>query len=523
MKPLIYIVEDPYYGDTRLGHLPECPQANVYNTAKPRGDLEVFFKDLKLDQNTGKTRRLPLVLSFLHVNNQEAKFAVPLAGATQWPDGATWLGYVALRVCLTGGRVALFSGGGEEGEELSGVTALLQSEGFSKGWHFDFFALDDIDKDHPDLSGIADPDVWRIDVLKKTRMSKSAFQALNALSALDILLQGYLAIWKPQSVFGKDHEAFKAQYHVLEGEQQRSAEEQTRYVAPLDDPRQRLFRPFDTESKPQEVEGDPEGPEHEGWYWFDECLLDVAETSWEELVGTGSALKDKTALAEVWRILRGTCLGKSDGKRVQDSSVYRDQRDFDDLFERTHNEYVSLFEQAQKKNGECAFESFRNNVNHNDIKNEFLYVIGESQYSDIEKRSCNIEAAWALARGETVKADNLEHKLKNVHMAREHWQEALPKVRDLFGSRLEESGFSLTEKGMKLKDELLGREDSVTGVVTRFVDDFDRIGKLPEAERKTWLERFWKAADRLHNALSEMAQRNDQGGPFGGHIVSMQK
>jgi len=343
---------------------------------------------------------------------------------------------------------------------------------------------------------------------------------LAPLAALDILLQGYLAIWEPEAVFGNKHQEFMREHQILATDDLRNAAEyKTQFLFDLNDPSQRLFRPgadspFDAA---EDIDDEPTGPSQRGWYWFDECLPDVAANSWGDLVSDCPELRDG-ALQRVWEILCGVCLGPERDDDLLTDLAAEDQSSLTELFAKAHQEYTALFEAAEKKSLDDDYEEFRNRLNHNLIKNEFLHVLGLSQLSDVEVRSRKIEAVWAHLRGEETDDPELQDKKNNMQSARKVWRTIEPLLQELFGPKLEECGLTLTPKGRQLKKELIDDVTGVVSTVSSFVDDFEKIGGLPQEERIERLRDFWTAADRLHEALSAMALRNDADGPFGGYV-----
>ena len=177
-----------------------------------------------------------------------------------------------------------------------------------------------------------------------TRRETISTSGMTLLSALDILLQGYLAVWKPEEVFGEDAESFMAQYHILKGDSKEKAEKKTSFLKNLIDEKQRLFRPGDEYAFHGEPKFDTE-PESfaPGWYWFDECLTDVMEKSWEALEKAIPQLSEKESLEVIWTILRGISLQQKDCRKASSDILTGQKQDsLTKLIAGAHKEYVSL-------------------------------------------------------------------------------------------------------------------------------------------------------------------------------------
>lgn len=164
------------------------------------------------------------------------------------------------------------------------------------------------------------------------------------LVSLDILLQGYLAIWKPQVVFTEGYELFLGKLGIFqEPDMVNFARAKTQYLTYKD---QRLFRPSNTEA--EVAEGEPTSSQHLGWFWFDECLSDVKKHSYEDL-RTCKQLPGESRLKFLWEFMRGECLGESDGNTLERACNEWIQDDFTSLFEDIYIEYRSSYPQDQKK------------------------------------------------------------------------------------------------------------------------------------------------------------------------------
>jgi hypothetical protein len=166
----------------------------------------------------------------------------------------------------------------------------------------------------------------------------------NFLSSLDILLQGYLIIRNPKAILGGNFTELMENYGILNkgSDQKEEAIQKTAYFFFPDD--QRLFRPSNIEGTP--CRENPSGPQNLGWFWFDECLTDIGETSYTALTEKCEIISEKIKLKELWNLIRGECLGKPDGISIEENCKGWTQDDFTNLFECAHKEYISIFEQT---------------------------------------------------------------------------------------------------------------------------------------------------------------------------------
>ena len=347
-------------------------------------------------------------------------------------------------------------------------------------------------------------------------LMKSDFeQCAYALCSLDILLQGYLAVHRPAVVFGGDYKKIFAKHKILQDtRRQEHATEVTQYTTGAP---QRLFRSSASETRNNE----------QGYYWFDECLSDVQEKSWKELTDLNPALQGKTSLECMWKLLRGECLGLRGDAQVKDGWLLSEkcsgwsQDGFTRLFEEAHMEYVSVLTVQDKKKHE-QFEAIRSTVNHNLIKNEFLFAIGSGHPNSIEDRRQQIIDVWASSHNDEASTEEIADKKNNIRLGLDIGSIILDKLHSLFEEEPQSHDLVLTDTGQELKEELIGENNTVMTTITHFLNHFEEIGKTNRGDRLDQLEQFWKAADRLHEALSKMAQGNRVNGlEFGGYLEDL--
>ncbi len=362
------------------------------------------------------------------------------------------------------------------------------------------------------------------DKMPECTRNKNTKSLLDMFWALHNILQGYLAVWEPIAIFGENANSFMREHKILEGELKKKAEEKTNFKIDLTDEKQRLFRPRNlyplTLDKTTEFYHKP-APLEPGWYWFDDCLPDVKKKSWDELKKEIPELGGKKRLAEIWNILRTICLQMNENHPNATNSLYGyDQSSLTKLIADAHKECITIVGREQKKNSE-DFDRYRMNLNHNLVKNEFLHGLGRSQASDVKVRSEKIEIVWSIIRKEKTNNPDLTDIEASVDQAIKIWPQIKAELKELFSTKLEECGMTLTEQGKALKNELIGQKNFVETTISGFIYNFERIGNLPENDRTKWLNRFWGAADQLHEALSKMAKKNEDKGSFGGFIATV--
>lgn len=346
----------------------------------------------------------------------------------------------------------------------------------------------------------------------------------EGFAALDILIQGYLVIWRPESVLGKPIEVFNETHQVqlLSGDLLEIARAKTSFRTCND---QRLFRPHRhrSSSKSTETSYGPASFGEIGWFWFDECLPDVEGTtnSWKHLVGLHSELREKKGLEKIWRVLRGVCLGENDGLNFADIAGWS-QDDVTKLLKKAHDDYMSLFAEEDKKCRLVALEICRSTLNHNRVKNDFINKIANTDRAlPIELRGENCLAAWECIQkrlgpgpDETIAA-----RSRAAQSGLAAWPKIEDEIRAFFECSLPEAGLSLTARGNELRTALIG-ERGCLDQIRRFVQEFDNIAELPKSAKQERLKLFLEAVDALHDGIAAMRYRDEDAELFGGYLTA---
>lgn len=152
------------------------------------------------------------ILLIIHSSNLELCDSFDDTDAYKYRPSEKLLTYLARRVCEDGGRMLVFSGGELlENPIIEEVRRVLSQDGYQEDYHFalcptfeprrdiDWDATSSIQKDFP-------PD-WKVSHILKRQPSQPIFpfpqELLEPFTALDILLQGYEAIYNPSAFISK--------------------------------------------------------------------------------------------------------------------------------------------------------------------------------------------------------------------------------------------------------------------------------------------------------------------------------
>lgn len=106
---------------------------------------------------------------------------------------------------------------------------------------------------------------------------------------------------------------------------------------------ERVFRPYKIKAKRDD--NIPQNKQDEGWFLFDNILNVVEKYSIKELAEKLPDIKGKSNFKELWNILRGYSLNKSDGSQKIDL----EEIEILNLIENSYNELNSIFYEDKKK------------------------------------------------------------------------------------------------------------------------------------------------------------------------------
>lgn len=464
----LYIVEQPTYNSERIDLLPSYEPDNFYI------DMVDFCIAHKLHVDPLNYSDSGFIV-FLHGSNDEGAALNPpsaLGAVPSWERGYQFVTFIATRVCQAGGRVVFYSGGTPKCNVQS-FRDYLSSAGFDEGHHFAIIELASIYKDHPDLAkSISISKDWRVDQLDRRTIAASP-----AIVALNILLQGYLAVWAPQKVF--------------EGEPAK-----VKYAAKVNIAN---FRCFTSKNDLYLFFPEP-GHKHEG-FWFDPLSEDY-RTTFETLAGKSLRWSAASYNEKAWDLIRnGRSLGE--GKRPSDSKVAK-------VFECAYSEFKAL---EHGLSCEIELEKIRAALNHDMVMNSFLNTLtcGSSD-SDWFVRTPLIIEVWNSLKG-AENIEDLEQKKDTVKRSLENWPSVLLALKDFFKNVPKNWGYLGTALFDDEQKKFFEGNESYTVIIDRFVQDFYDIGqKSDDKERELRLREFLTAADKICKKLSEM--RLGEGGRF---------
>jgi hypothetical protein len=334
-------------------------------------------------------------------------------------------------------------------------------------------------------------------------------QSLDQLFALDILLQGYLAINNPEKFFaeelqktGKDAARFLKDNNILQGEQQQK-EARARIAS------DRLFRnKADNGVYGKEKSGNQ--PQVDGYFWFDECLPDIAK-SWNE-TGFGNGLGN---VENIWTLIYNAKTGKPDTLPDNITEIIAD----------AHKECAELFIENDKKKRLTALNSLRITLNHNRVKNNFVNKLANADQSlPLNRRTENIISAWEIIRNPEVakKSDTMRARRITVDDGLKDWPVIEQEIRVFFNNAVAGAGLIYTDKGTALKNKITGAKGCLEHI-SSFVQDFAAIAAEDETVRNDRLKQFLQSVDLLHDGLSSMRYTEGDSALFGGHLTESEK
>jgi len=356
----------------------------------------------------------------------------------------------------------------------------------------------------------------------------------TSLSALDILLQGYLAIRAPSTVFGGNAE-------VIQTINVRLHESEVGVLARTAcGEGQRLIR----SSFPL----DGLGEEAEGMYWFDVCMPEVCTQAWADL-GVGEShesLDDMLPLELVWNYLRGTCESLNDGIKKSDLEEYLArkyradtlasrgdkygltetppkhedplQRHWSCLFRDAHRQYLSLLF--------SDLDAIRGRLCHDRLSGLLWGGIGSGEFGmnnsplSLRERYENLFTAIAHSCDESQAKGSSVSQINSVNKAGRDWQETAQDIRKFFDIEPAKFGLVLTGEGARCRHILLDKEDGVVPFVSRFFNSMQSLTELSPPQQEEAVRELDVAIGKLYKILHErMKDEGDWLTPFGGLLT----
>lgn len=313
------------------------------------------------------------------------------------------------------------------------------------------------------------------------------------LLALDILIQGYLAIARPEIVFdARAEDAATRSLGVLKGPALQAA---ARRLAPA-----RLFSSRDPVDAAQATEQA---------CWFAPCVPDAQRLSFDELVASLPAAASCVSLRVVWALLRDGSPG--DQTRSQD--------DYTLLFEQVYWELRAMMTGDVPANLKERLNQQRTILSHNRLRNDFIEQVGtrRSDLTTIE-RSRKILKVWNPAAPD----EDQEAHEQAVYLGLRNWSDVCRALHQFFYVSPSRYGFSVTQRFLDARRRVLGSPESsstddpaectLVDVVTSFARRFDSLKGASTEVQHSELDQFWKALDEIAQTLVEMRPGSDGGG-----------
>ncbi len=314
---------------------------------------------------------------------------------------------------------------------------------------------------------------------------KESKEKLNFLIvALDMLIQGYLAIQAPKYLFGGESN--------IEVEAQKVIKENNLFANGKEVAEKRTA--FDKIVNSKNNLEDPEP------YWFDVLREEVEKINTIDLKIKYNLKKDSSILL-LWKILRGDCSDKGDGVK----KIPKDQESWTKLVLSVHKECHNIMIE-QKKSLIEEFENKRSLLNHDLVKNAFLLKMGElNKNLDLKTRSMFIYDYLKHISNEKVIVDEVfQARYESVVSATKRWPEVKSKVESFLLNDINEFEFEPTAEFENLRNQLIGIDDCIVNRIDMFINNIKSYVHLTDDELNKNLFDFWKNADDLHQLISAL-------------------
>jgi hypothetical protein len=274
---------------------------------------------------------------------------------------------------------------------------------------------------------------------------------------------------------------------------------------------ERLFRPSNKRLPAyKDYDGSANGPDKVGWYWFDYAVENIAGKSFGSLKQDIPELNQCPNLETVYNIIWGECLNKAGGLSLNEACKGWMQVDYTNLFRKAHQEYLNL---CEKHSCMDKLDNFRENLNHNELVNDFLDVIGNSRqdksFEDKYQRMLDLwkyikkgEKDFVGEEGRILKEKELAALKDRMEKGLNRWWELEQEINAFFTHSPGKYHFQGTPKLQEAREKVKGWCEVMGNTVRRFLD----IHELPEDEKamKAELTCFWEAALKLKEILNEM-------------------
>jgi hypothetical protein len=160
-----------------------------------------------------------------------------------------------------------------------------------------------------------------------------------------------------------------------------------------------------------------------------------------------------------------------------------------ELMSSAHNEFIRAWHDLESlsRSDRNSFESIRNELHHDKLKNEFLFTVAYDP-DDVGNGTRDEIMLGVMKRD--------EKSLRLLKRGAELWGNLSPVLTDFFDSLPSRYGFITTEEYQKSQQEMRRAISSVDAIVEKVEsDEFN----------ETDIQKFWKAVDRISELLSNMA------------------
>lgn len=165
-------------------------------------------------------------------------------------------------------------------------------------------------------------------------------------------------------------------------------------------------------------------------------------------------------------------------------------------------------------------ERIRANLNHNLLKNSFLNKIG-SYRTDLtfNERSTQIMAVWDDLLKKNKISPDIEAIKNSVYSGLHNWQKICQSLDFFFNEVPQSCGYQVTGRFKRARNHIIGKKDSKTSIISKFVSEFDEIAKKRRDEQYRILRKLWRSVDKIQMELSKMRAGIDEDAQFGEYFV----
>jgi hypothetical protein len=356
--------------------------------------------------------------------------------------------------------------------------------------------------------------------------NKDLIELISNLFAVDILLQGYLAAYS-----NEDHWLTIRKKFPIYEKRKRSLNVNNLFVSneysagfwfdTISDNIPDKVKPFSESSISVIKTNSVKELRKEDQSFLMDCLfpyqsglraikISQALCNGERIVGN-----TRGALRLIYELIKGK--GNAFGFDIS-SNIQISEKNICDLFLKAHNEFENIcsYLKTDELDKISELERKRSYLNHSRIKNDFINKLGTAVVeSGVEKRSRQILDYWSYLRNEKKGIHNLDELKDSINQGLNNWPEIFDEIEYFLDNAPENTGYKRTEMFEKVRKHFFEGKNSKLKIISRFVDKFEKMADLPEKERNKWLEKFWEAADSIHDSFRKMRIGLEEDALFG--------